>query len=404
MKNTEKNIKRDVNWVMGRKNPRHGLLPVRTVLAKAGNPQDAVRTVHIAGTNGKGSTTNYLCDILMADGYTVGTYTSPHLEEHYDRIRINGKWIPADTYQMYLDRYMDDIDTYDLGMFEIAAVIAFTWFRDMKVDIALIETGLGGRLDTTNVIRNPELCVITTIGMDHMEILGSRLSQIAYEKAGIIMEYGHCAAGMISGQARAVIQAQAKRKHGAVSFLQYRSTGEHSFICHGHPFEIQGAVYQKDNAALALHSAWMLGVDISSEAVRKAVYDSAWAGRFETICRDPLIIIDGAHNEEGARALAESMKNLKEPVVCVFSCLADKEGKKMVSVLENVCSILILTHFDNARSASAVENLSDAAIRINDWQEAIEEGLRRSGTGSLVITGSLYFISMVREWGKKHCG
>ena len=398
MKTDGSTVKKDVNWVMGRKNPNHGLLPVRTVLREAGDPQDALKTVHIAGTNGKGSTVNYLRDILMAAGYTVGTFTSPHLQKHFDRIRINGKWIEEDVFQSYLDRFLPRIEAFGMGMFEIDTVIAFTWFRDMRVDYALIETGLGGRLDNTNVIAAPELEIITTIGRDHMNILGERISQIAFEKAGIIMPYSRCACGRLLPEAMQVIRKKAQRVHAAVSVPQARITGTHSFVYRNCPYTVQGGLYQKDNALLALHSAWLLGIDVSDAKIVQAVYDSFWAGRFEKISQDPLVILDGAHNEEGTAALAESMKILPKPRVCVFSALADKEGRKMVQTLEDACEQMILTHFDNARSSQQVEQLSASAVRIHDWKEAIETGRKMCGqNGTLIITGSLYFVSLVRE-------
>ena len=166
-----------IEWVMQRKNRYHGLSPLRKACEKIGNPQDDLKIVHIAGTNGKGSTTNYLKDILIANGYKTGTFTSPHLIDHRDRIRINDAWIPEDKFLYYLNRYMDLILEYDLGMFEIDEMICFAWMKEEKVDYLLLETGLGGRLDNTNIIEHPVLEIITTIGFDHMNVLGNRLDR-----------------------------------------------------------------------------------------------------------------------------------------------------------------------------------------------------------------------------------
>ena len=195
-------------WVMSRRNLNHGLSPLQSTLESIGNPQNTYRCIHVVGTNGKGSTCNYLKDILVSQGYKVGMFTSPHLMTHRDRIRINDSYISEDAFHAYLMKYYDVIVEKQLGMFEIDTLIAFQWFFDEKVDYAIIETGLGGRLDSTNLIARPELCIITSIGFDHMAFLGTRIEQIAYEKAGIIQSYTRCLIGHLSEKARKVIASQ----------------------------------------------------------------------------------------------------------------------------------------------------------------------------------------------------
>ena len=400
MNDNEKNVKRDVEWVMARHSRSHGLLPIRTVMKKYGDPQDQIQVIHVAGTNGKGSTVNYLRDILMALGYKVGTFTSPHLEHHFDRIRINGSWITEERFNAYLEEIMDDIEELDLGMFEIDTVISLRWFYEQKVDYAILECGIGGRLSNTNIMKKPVLNVITTIGYDHVNLLGSRIEQIAFEKAGIIMPNTNCAMGFLLPQAENVIRHTAYARHAAVSSPKrwYRDDGEHAFVYRGHSYTIQGGGYQKHNAALALHGIWLLGLDIGSEKVREAVAASQWKGRFETMSQDPLIVIDGAHNEEGIRALCASAASLPRPLRIVFSALRDKPGRKMAQMLKDSCDRLYITRFEFYR-ADTVAGLSvDGAETVDDWQEAIQKAVSFAADGSTLITGSLYFISVVREY------
>ena len=396
----KKTIKRNAEWVMSRHSRSHGLLPIRTVLEKYGNPQDRMQVIQVAGTNGKGSTVNYLKDILTAMGYKTGTFTSPHLIHHFDRIRINGGWIPEERFNAYLEEMADDIDQYDLGMFEIDTVISLRWFLEQKVDYAILECGIGGRLSNTNVMKKPLLSIITTIGMDHMNMLGDRIEQIAFEKAGIIMPYTSCAVGFLLPEAENVIRITAYGRHAGITSPKrfYRDLGTDQFVYRNHVYTIQGASYQKHNAALAVHSAWLLGIDIADERVIQAVASSQWQGRFETVGTDPLTVIDGAHNEEGIRALCASAAVLPSPLRIVFSALRDKPGRRMASILKEHCDRLYVTRFEYYRADSMEDLAVDGAVLCDDWKEAVAEAEGYCRFGSVLITGSLYFISEVREY------
>lgn len=386
-------------WVMQRKNHNHGLCALRKVLNNCGNPQNQIRCIHIAGTNGKGSTTNYLKDILMAEGYRVGMFTSPHLVEHRDRIRINDAWISEEEFRTYLMKYIDDILENDLGMFEIDTLIAYVWFRDKHVDYALIETGLGGRLDSTNLIESPEMCLITSIGYDHMQILGNRIEQIAFEKAGIIMPYSLCILANVNEKAKCIIRHVVDRKHGRLLMLpKYKSVGEKSFVFEEDVYHLStAALYQVKNASLALYAAKMLGIDIHKACVKKAIAKSMWNGRFETVQQDPCVILDGAHNTEGVNALCVSVKQLRKPVICVFSALKDKQVHQMAYALKKHCDVLIVTEFENDRADRVEDLYIDGAIVEKDYLQAIQKAIMMASGGTVVVTGSLYFISKVRE-------
>lgn len=389
---------RDQYWVMNRRNRFHGLDPIREACKRADDPQEKLKVIHVAGTNGKGSTVNYIRAALNSLGFRVGTFTSPHLTSHFDRIRIDDVWIEEDVFNSYLSRNMDTIEELDLGMFEIDLLIALEWFYESGVDYAVIEAGLGGRLDNTNILKQPLLSIITTVGYDHMAILGDRLTQIAFEKAGIIKPGGHCIHGYLEPSCESVIRLRADAVHAAVYGIEkYRSLDMNRMEYRGCIYEIQGGQYQKANAALALEAIRFLGYDQASEKVREAIAGCMWKGRFEKVSDEPVIILDGAHNEEGIRALCSSLNGLKRPLAIVFSALKDKPGRRMASLLEEHADLLIITAFEYERADKTERLAPEKALIIDDWHEAIAQAEQFAKDGTVVITGSLYFISTVRQ-------
>ncbi len=392
----------DEEWVMKRRNENHGLSPIKTVLKMYYDPQDHLHCIHVAGTNGKGSTCNYLKDILVSQGYKVGMFTSPHLITHRDRIRINEDYISHEAFMKYLLEMQDVIEEYHLGMFEIDTCIAFRWFLDEKVDYAIIETGLGGRLDSTNVICRPDLCVITSVGYDHMNLLGNRIQQISYEKVGIVQKNTSCVIGNICNDAKNIIEKNIQRKHARMIPLKnYFVKENHIFAYENTLYEIPSiALYQYHNASLALLASKILGINIKDQTVKDALKNSFWKGRFEKVYDDPVVMIDGAHNEEGIRALCQSMQVLKRPIYCVFSALKDKEVHKMASMLKRNCDVLMITQFENERADTVDDLYVDGSIVEKDYKVAIQKAMEQCENGTVVITGSLYFISIVRNYCK----
>lgn len=394
-------VEKALEWVMSRHGHSHDPEDMKKFLASVGSPQNTFGTVHTAGTNGKGSFVNYLSDILISQGKKTGMFTSPHLISHLDRIRINGQWIPGETFMEYLNRYYDLISEQDLSMFEIDVLIAFSWFRDEQVDIAVIECGLGGRYDSTNVLDEPELSVITTVGFDHMERLGDTLGKIAWHKAGIIHDDSRVLAGNIPDEAMAVIEQEAENHHAKLYRpLEYLPGENNTIIISGEAYEMStDALYQRENAVLALSAARLLDIDISSPEVKNAIKTSVWKGRFETVGEHPRVILDGAHNTHGIAALTASLKTVQRPLVCVFAALRDKRGAMMAEMLAGVCDRLIVTEFDMYRAGHAQAYLVTGAELVMDWKEAIAKAKEYAGKdGTAVITGSLYFISVVREY------
>ncbi len=385
---------------MGRRNRNHGLSVFRAAMKEAGDPQETLKVIHIAGTNGKGSTANMIAHILMSEGFRTGLFTSPHLMSHRDRIRIDDEWIPAETYQKYLTENIGIIEKYDLGMFEIVTMIAYLYYADQHVDYAVMETGIGGRFDATNVVSKPELCVITTIGFDHMAMLGNRLSQIAFEKAGIIQPNSRCVCGDLDPGARTVIRRNAFRKGARVIFCpRYDDRGPGKFRFRDQLWQIDaGGEYQKANTALALESAFLLGIDLTKESIHETVRTTMWAGRFETVGEHLPVILDGAHNEEGIRALSESLKHLPRPRIVVFSALKDKPAAKMAEMVSRESEQMIVTSFKDDRADTVSHMMTKGSIAEADWQKAIDLAKEKAGSsGTVIVSGSLHFISAVRE-------
>lgn len=364
-----------------------------------GHPQDQLKSIHIAGTNGKGSTTNFIRSIAQAQGYKVGTFTSPHLVRHHDRFRINDVDISDEDLLNLINRSVPYWDEYDITMFEIDMLIAVWYFIDQKVDLAIFEVGMGGRKDATNVLNHPLASVITNISLDHMESLGYTVELIGAEKAGIIKPSGLVITGETRPSVLSVFKEKAQRELYCVQHIE--SFSPRTLLYRQSEIHLQSyAKYQLKNAALAYEVCYQLDnhmlMTFDVENIIAGLENTIWKGRFEVVSENPLIILDGAHNEDGVHNLVESILDLPHPRVIVFAALKDKDTTNMIHQLIEVCDQLIVTSFDFYRVQSA-ENLklNDSILAFDDYKEAIEKGKELSQGGSLIITGSLYFISEV---------
>ena len=389
-----------------RKNRGYGLDHFKQYMASLGNPQNRLRSIHIAGTNGKGSTTNDIRSILQAAGYTVGSFTSPFMITHLDRIRINNQDIREEAFLGITNRYYDSWMEWDLSMFEIDMCIAVFYYLEEQVDFCVFETGLGGRKDATNILQ-PLVSVITNIGMDHMEFLGDTLEKIAKEKAGIVKE----GIDLITAEDKECC-LQVFQKHTASAHAQCIKAGEISNIqetADGLSFDYGNlkdvalygkARYQCRNAALAIEVCLYLQrqghIRLTEVQLRTGLHQAVWIGRFETISKEPLIILDGAHNADGIHALCETLKQM-EDVQVLFSVLKDKNFEAMLQELETVCGEILVVPFYNERALDV--RLLEGRKHIHlmeSYERAIPHALQK--VKPLVITGSLYFISDVRKY------
>ena len=389
-----------------RKNRGYGLDHFKQYMASLGNPQNRLRSIHIAGTNGKGSTTNDIRSILQAAGYKVGGFTSPFMITHLDRIRINNQDIREEAFLGITNRYYDSWMEWDLSMFEIDMCIAVFYYLEEQVDFCVFETGLGGRKDATNILQ-PLVSVITNIGMDHMEFLGDTLEKIAKEKAGTVKE----GIDLITAEDKECC-LQVFQKHTASAHAQCIKIGEISNIqetADGLSFDYGNvkdvalfgkARYQCRNAALAIEVCLYLQrqghLRLTEAQLRAGLHQAVWIGRFETISKEPLIILDGAHNADGIHALCETLKQM-EDVQVLFSVLKDKNFEAMLQELETVCGEILVVPFYNERALDV--RLLEGRKHIHlmeSYERAIPHALQK--VKPLVITGSLYFISDVRKY------
>ena len=376
------------------------------LIDELGHPEQALKVIHVAGTNGKGSVTNYLRSILQSHGYKVGTFTSPHLTVHNDRIRINDENI-SDEDLLYWGNYFEkEIRELDLGMFQVDTLISIFYFLDKKVDYVVYEVGMGGRLDCTNIV-TPLLSVITNIGYDHMATLGNTLPKIAYEKAGIIKEGKPVFTAEYKKSCLQVFEEKAEEMHAPLYVIR---TPKASLKEDKVTFDFEGyhiclntmALYQAKNASLALSAAEYLRkegiIELDREDIIEGLENTSWKGRFEVVSEKPLTILDGAHNEHGIRAILDSVRKMKRPLCIVVSILKDKQYEKMISYLCPLCDELVITSFDYYR-ATPIDVIAEneEATMIADWKEAIRYATEKYEEGSVLITGSLYFVSEVRS-------
>lgn len=400
------NINEATGMLMSRSNMTLGIEWLKKALDHLGNPHHGLQCIHVGGTNGKGSTTNTIRSILQHAGYCVGTFTSPHLMVHNDRIRINDVNISDDDLLRYINDSYSLWDQFNLSMFEVDMLISVLYFLDKKVDYVVYEVGLGGRLDATNVI-TPLVSLITNVDYDHMSILGNHLFEIAREKAGIIKENVPLITTESKAECLDVFVSICQQRHSELKIIAAPAyvvcDNTYEFKVNGIDLKLRNqGVYQINNAALALAAVQFLKPDIGADIVQQGIETATWAGRFEEI--KPGLFIDGAHNMMGIKALVASMAILNKPWIVVFAALKDKEHHDMVELLAKHSDALILTEFSFYRAASAKTLAAghDAMV-IADFRQAIDQALTLRGQGTVVITGSLYFISDVREYLLGQC-
>lgn len=390
--------------IEGRRNQGAGIENFRSYLSTIGNPHKALTCIHIAGTNGKGSTLNYIRAMLQCAGYRIATFSSPYLETHYDRIRINDECIEEAVFRKYYEQYHEGWYAYGLGSFEIDTAIAFSYFHDQNVDLCIIETGIGGRYDCTNVI-TPLVSVITNIGKDHMDRLGDTVEKIAWQKGGIIKPQVPLVTSERKQECLDVFQTLCDEHQSKLIKTIETTPSFHSPTCIEFLYRelaitlTQGALYQIDNCACAIEAIEQIKdrFPISEESIIEGCKQAQWKGRFETVCISPQVIIDGAHNEEGIQALVNSLQDF-EHVRILFSALKDKDTHQMMRILCEASDDVCVTEFPFYRVKPAKELAEDFPVRIDqDYRHAIIEACKNKDI-PLIITGSLYFISEVRAF------
>lgn len=410
--------------------PHFGLERMVELLALRGNPHLKLKVIHIGGTNGKGSTIAFLKKMLEKLGLRVGVFSSPYLIHYTDQISINGESIPKARLEDLMADYQSLLEgeaaanLQGTTEFEIITAIAYDYFASEKVDVAIMEVGMGGLLDSTNVCQ-PILTGITTIGLDHVALLGDTLEAIAEQKAGIIKQGIPLVTGRIAPEALAVIDRIAEGKDAPR--LAY---GKDYQVCHqesvvtGEVFDYTSVVRQGrfQTGLLGLHQIENAGMAIalldtfckedgrelvSNDLLGQALEETSWPGRLEIVSRDPLMILDGAHNPHAIKALLATLQERfadyhKE---ILFTCIKTKALEDMLDLLGAMPDTeLTLTHFDDSR-ATAESVLEEAAksrnLSYQGWQDFLEQKLtdkKEEKKTVRIVTGSLYFLSQVRAY------
>lgn len=416
-----------------------GLERMKKLMDELGNPQDELKYIHVAGTNGKGSVCRYIYSALLSNGYSVGLFTSPFLEVFNERIEMNGELINDEDLESCTNEVVEKVEKMVANgldsptEFEVVTAIAFVYFSRKKADFVVLEVGLGGTGDSTNIIRAPEISIITSISYDHMDRLGDTLAAIAGEKAGIIKKGVPVVMNVKDREAQVPIAKKAYEKDSVlydVSKIPYAIVYK-SYNCYEVDANIYGTDYsgvkismvgkhQVDNVITALVALEILRKAGKIKVERSKLYDGIFKarhkGRFERI--GDKILLDGAHNEDGARALVETIKELykDKKILMLTSMLKDKEYEKMFKLFTEISSDFIVTEIDNPRKCAADElakairrnllekgsksedEVSSSAYVVPDMKEALEISLARlEKFDVLLIAGSLYLAGAVRD-------
>ena len=409
--------------------PHFGLERMVELLALRGNPHLKLKVIHIGGTNGKGSTIAFLKNLLEKMGLRVGVFSSPYLIHYTDQIAINGESIPEARLESLMVDYRSLLEgehaqaLQGTTEFEIITAIAYDYFASERVDVVIMEVGMGGLLDSTNVCQ-PMLTGITTIGLDHVVLLGDSLEAIAEQKAGIIKQGIPLVTGRISPEALAVIDQIAEEKQAArIVYGRDYQVIHHESIITGEVFDYTSVVrqgrfqtgllglHQIENAgmALALLDSYCkeTGQELPDNAlVAQALEETSWPGRLEVIYREPLMILDGAHNPHAIKALLATLKerfaNYQKEIL--FTCIKTKALEDMLDLLETLPDTKItLTHFEDSRATDekVLKEMADSRnFNYQDWQEFLDQKLSGNEEKKTVriITGSLYFLAQVRAY------
>lgn len=401
-----------------------GLEAIDSLLAEMGSPHQDLPAVHIAGTNGKGSVGVTLLSVLTQAGYRVGFYSSPHLSSVRERFRIGDHYISKKSFAELATAITRCLGERQITYFEFTTALAFLWFQQQKVDLVVLETGLGGRLDATNVI-TPLVAVITNISMDHEQYLGDTITSIATEKAGIIKPGIPVVSGVVTEPAESVIAATCRNNKSPLYQLERDFNGhastpdcfDYSAIdgrkLKGLPLMLTGS-YQPINGAIALATLELLSSRFKTEeqALRKGLQQVRWPGRMETItlrqgAKESTVLIDGAHNPAGLDALQQTLENgiRFDRLILIWGAMADKNTREALARLMPLAEKVILTQAEPERSATpdalyeqVPVDLQAKAICISTVEDSLEQAGRMAAKEDLIcVAGSLYLAGKARQ-------
>lgn len=417
----------DTMYALGRFGIVLGLSTMEGILSKLGNPHKDLACIHVAGTNGKGSVSSTLAHILHQSGYRTGLYTSPHLVSFNERIMVDNEQVSNDeVVEAYHAVAAANTGERSATFFELSTAMAFYLFKKKKVEYAVIETGMGGRLDATNII-TPLLSIITNISLEHKAYLGSTLSDIAFEKAGIIKQGVPVITAADQDTVLSVIEKTASENQAPLSiyrrdFKVRRKKQEGCFTYYGlnetwqdMQVELKGK-HQVDNAALALAACEVLktkGVRITEDTVRQGLKATRWPGRLEVVAQSPLTMVDGAHNLMSIHKLSDYLEEYHsgKKITLVTGVLDDKAYSAMFKRLLPLCARVVLTQAKTERAIApeslykVAKDLCPDVTIINDIPEAILHAEKETGTDDMIcISGSLYVVGEAKAFFDERSG
>lgn len=408
------------------------LARIEALLKRLGNPHLAAKSVHITGTKGKGSTSAMIASVLSCSGYSTGLYTSPHLLTIRERIQIDGNPITEKEFARLVKNLKPEIEELnrsgglgELTTYEILTAMTFVYFKEKRVDFQVMEVGLGGRLDATNVVK-PEVCVITSISFDHMEVLGNTLAKIAAEKAGIIKPGITVVSAPQNPEALAVIEKVSREKGARLVKVGTEVTWQRTgFNLSGQSFKLKGlkgeydltipllGEHQLENAAIAvaaLESLTDTEAKVSPDSMANGLAQVYWPGRLHILRRDPLLIVDGAHNADSAMKLGKALKQYFtfDRAILIAGVSGDKEIAGIVAELSSISSTVIVTAANHPRALAPSRLAAEFSRRgiepriTGSVKSAVDLALSQAKPGDLICaTGSLFVVSEVMEYLKK---
>ena len=402
------------------KGSKLGLDRTRELLGKLNDPQKELKFIHIAGTNGKGSTAAMLSSILEEAGYRVGLYTSPFINRFNERMQVNHQPIPDEELAALTEYVRPHADAMadSPTEFELITALAMVWFARQKCDIVVLEVGMGGELDSTNIIDAPEAAVIAAMGLDHVKELGPTMADIARAKAGIIKEGGRVVSYGGNPEADEVIAAVCRARNASLCQPDFSAIVPGAFGLEGQTFSYKSwrglriplvGAYQMNNAAVVLEAVEVLrqrGWSVSDEAVRQGLADTRWPARFEVLRRDPVFIVDGGHNPHGIRATAESLSRLfpGRKITFVTGVMADKDVEHILGLIVPLAEQFFTVRPDNPRAMDAgelarrIEAMGAKATACASVQDGVDRAIQAEGPhGVACALGSLYMSGEVRS-------
>lgn len=397
-----------------------GLDNMRELLSRLGNPQNDLKFIHISGTNGKGSVLAYLSTVLAEAGYRTGRYLSPTLFSYREKIQVNGEKINKESLAAHVTaiaeatREMQEQNAGTPTIFEVETVLAFLYFKEKKCDIVVLETGMGGLLDATNIIETTILEVLTSISMDHMEFLGDTLGKIAEQKAGIIKPQTKVVSAWQEPEAAEVIRQTCMRQNCTLQCADPSKITDVTYDIRKQVFTYKNwkqmeislaGSYQIINAALALEGVEALrslGYQLSEETVRKGMLATQWRGRFTVIAEDPIVIMDGAHNPAAAKTLRDSLQHYFKgrTLHFIFGMFKDKDYHEVIRLTAPLASDIVAVETPGNPRALPAEELAEAVRPVNPHvtaaksiEEAVEQVLGRADKeDAVIIFGSLSWL------------